>query len=1098
MYKNYSIPALMRRYVKPRLLFMKLTMILLLVGTLQVSAFSYGQKITLNRNNGKLTSVLRELQRQSGYYIFFNKSLIPADARVNVSIKDASIDEVLKDVLLKYDLDYKKLDKNIVLVRREKRAIEENEPKDEPTIQQRAVTGTIKNNVGEPLVGVTVSIKGTNTRTRTDESGDYTIDVEDSQTVILTSFMGYQDQEIVVGQRSVVNLIMEPQTDELDEVVVVGYGTVKKSDLTGSVSQVKTEELNAFPNASALQAIAGRAPGVHIRQSSGAPGPSMSVRVRGGNSIQGNNEPLYVVDGFPIAGSDPSIVNPADIQSVEILKDASATAIYGSRGANGVVIITTKKGKEGRTSVGFETSYSSQELIKKLDLMNAQEYARFYNQQAVNDNLDPYFTEEEISAFGEGFDWQDFVFQRAPVLTSSLNIAGGNQKTQFSIGGSFYGQDGIVKGSDYERYSLQSNINHKINDKLTVELNSTLSRLTTKRRDSGGGNRGNSMIASAISAPPILTPFNDDGSYRVLHTAYPFLATDLRNPINWINESKSEIKANLALINASLSYNITPDLTLKVAGGLENRDDRTDNYTSTFFFDSPGNASVSSTQQSSLLNENTLNYTKTFNQKHSLDAVAGLTYQNFVTTSVNGSGTDFLSDLYESHNLGAAGTPGIPGSAYIKSTLISFLGRVNYSYDDRFLATFSLRRDGSSRYSSGSQWGNFPSGAFAWRVSNEKFMQNLPVISEFKLRTSWGLTGSQAIDPYTTLNLLSAGKTIFENEYHNTVGPSTRLPNDLSWETTEQLDIGADIGFLNNKIILTADFYLKNTRDLLSDVRLPASMGYTSTIQNVGKVRNQGFEFGIDATPFAQNFTWDLQANISFNKNKVVSLYNQEDVLRDNIGMIIVSDATSILREGRPVGQFWGYIEDGYDDNGDIIFRDINGDGSISPADKTYIGDANPDFTYGFNSVMSYKNFEFSFFIQGTSGNDILNASSITNTMDYGFGLNMPKSVYENHWTPGRPDADYPRISRSTPVKLSSRFIEDGSYLRLKNISLGYNLPVQAMNWKKITQLQVYISGQNLLTATKYSWWDPETNFRLDHNSYPSAKSITFGIRVGL
>ncbi|NQD72189.1 TonB-dependent receptor [Sphingobacterium shayense] len=1076
---------------------MKLSVILLLVGTLQVSAFSYGQRITLHRTNGKLTTVLRELEKQSGYHIFFDKSLIPTNATVNISVKNALLDDILREMLIKHNLDYEKLDRNIVLVRRTLPKTAGNDARRESIIQEKIITGNIKNNVGEPLEGVTVSIKGTNTRTSTDGKGYYSIAVEDAQSIILISFVGYKDIQTTVGNRSVIDLAMEVKTDELDEVVVVGYGTVKKSDLTGSVSQVKAKELNAFPSANALQALAGRAPGVHIRQSSGAPGPSMSVRVRGGNSIQGSNEPLYVVDGFPIAGSNPTIVNPADIESVEILKDASATAIYGSRGANGVVLITTKKGKQGRTNVAFESSYTSQKLIRELDLMNAQEYARFYNEQAINDNLDPYFTEQEIEAFGQGFDWQDFVFQQAPVFTSSLNVSGGNEKTQFSLGGSFFGQDGIVKGSDYDRYSLQNNIKHKINDKVTVELNSTLSKLTTRRRDSQGGNRGNSMIAAAISAPPILTPFNEDGSYRVLHTAYPFLATDLRNPINWINESNSEIKANLALINASISYDITPDLTLKIAGGLESRDERTDNYTTTKFFDSPGNASVSTGQHSSLLNENTLNYTRTFNQKHSLAAVAGITYQNFTNTSVNASGSDFLSDIFGSHNLGAAGTPGVPGSAYIKSTLISFLGRVNYSYDDRFLATISLRRDGSSRYSSGSQWGNFPSGALAWRVSNEDFMKNLPIISELKLRTSWGLTGSQAIDPYTTLNLLSPGKTIFGNDYHNTVGPSTRLPNDLSWETTEQLDVGADIGVLNNRILFTADYYVKNTRDLLSDVRLPASMGYISTIQNVGKVQNKGFEFGVEAKPFTQAFTWDLQANISFNNNKVISLYNHEDVLRDNIGMIIISDATSILREGRPVGQFWGYIEDGYDNNGDIIFRDINGDGSISAADKTYIGDANPDFTYGLNSAMSYKNFEFSFFLQGTYGNDILNASSITNTMDYGFGLNMPKSVYENHWTANNPDADYPRISRSTPVKMSDRFIENGSYLRLKNISLAYNLPLSAMNVSKIQRLQVYVSGQNLFTATEYSWWDPETNFRLDHNSYPSAKSVTFGIRAG-
>ncbi len=1075
---------------------MKLSLILLLVVTLQVSAFSYGQKITLQKNNVTLSSVLQALQKQSGYHIFYDKSLLPSKALISVSVKDAAFEDVLRDLLTKHDLDYKKLERNIVLVRKEGRLTADTDDMNGYANQEKIIIGSVQNIEGQPLAGATVSIKGTNIRTSTDEQGNYSIKIHDTEAIILVSILGYKDQAVRVGSRSVVDMVLEVQPDELDEVVVVGYGTVKKSDLTGSVSQVKSKELNAFPNANALQALAGRAPGVHIRQSSGAPGPSMSVRVRGGNSIKGSNEPLYVIDGFPIAGNNPTIISPADIESIEILKDASATAIYGSRGANGVVIITTKKGKEGRTNVSFESSYSTQQLIRKLDLMDAQEYARFYNEQAVNDKLAPYFTEEDIQSFGEGFDWQDFVFQRAPMYTSSLSVSGGNEKTQFSIGGSSFGQNGIVKGSDYDRYSLQSNLKHQINKKFTVELNSVLSRLTTRRRDSGGGNRGNSMIAAAISAPPILTPFNDDGSYRILHTAYPFLATDLRNPINWINESKAETKANLALINASLSYQITPDLLLKIAGGLENRDDRSDNYTSTKFFDSPGNASVSTSQQSSLLNENTLNYRKVFQEKHSLSAVGGITYQNFVNTSLNASGTDFLSDLFETYNLGAAGTPGVPGSGYVKSTLISFLGRVNYSYDDRYLATVSFRRDGSSRYSSGSKWGNFPSGALAWRVSNEDFMKGVPIVSDLKLRTSWGLTGSQAIDPYTTLNLLSSGKTIFGNEYYNTVGPSTRLPNDLSWETTEQLDVGADIGIMNNRILLTADFYVKNTRDLLSDVRLPSSMGYTSTIQNVGKVQNKGVEFGIEFKPFTRTFTWDVQANISFNKNKVISLYNQEDVLRDNIGMIIVSDATSILREGRPVGQFWGYVEDGYDSKGDIIFRDINGDGKISSADKTYIGDANPDFTYGFNSQMSYKNFEFSFFIQGTYGNDILNASSITNTMDYGFGLNMPKNVYQTHWLPDRTNADYPRISRSTPVKMSSRFIEDGSYLRLKNISLAYNLPLTAMNLQKIQQLQVYVSGQNLFTATKYSWWDPETNFRLDHNTYPAAKSITFGIRA--
>lgn len=1095
MYKNYDILTPFCRRLKPRLFVMKLSLILMFVGTLQVSAFTFGQKITLSRKNVKLTTVLKDIQKLSGYNIFYDKSIIPANALVDLHVNDVHVEKALGGLLEKFHIGYKLVDKNIILMRKEDPSM--TITGNRIPAQEKVVKGNVTNRVGEPLAGVTVSEKGTANRTMSDEQGNYTLRIESDAAILLFSFVGYEDQEINAGSRTVVDVVLRDRTDELDEVVVVGYGTVRKADLTGSVAQVKAREVNAFPNASALQALSGRASGVHIRQSSGAPGPSISVRVRGGNSIQGSNEPLYVIDGFPIAGSNPSIVNTADIESIEILKDASATAIYGSRGANGVVIITTKKGKEGRTDVSFETSYSSQQLIRKLDLMNAREYAQFYNAQATNDNVAPYFTEEEISGFGEGFDWQDFVFRRAPMTTAALGIAGGNEKTQFSINGSFFGQNGIIKGSNYNRYSLQSSIDHKIDDKISVELNTVLSRLTTERRDNGGGNRGNSMIAAAISAPPTLTPYNEDGSYRILHTAYPFLATDLRNPINWINERTDETKANVALINAAVSYRITTDLLLKIAGGLENRDDRSDSYTSTLFFDSPGRATVSTVQEMSLLNENTLNYNKTFNDKHNIAAVMGITYQNFTNTFVSAGGTDFLSDIYGSYNLGAAGTPGVPGSGYIKSALISLLGRVNYSYDDRYLATVSFRRDGSSRYSPGSKWGNFPSAALAWRISNESFMDNITAISDLKLRTSWGLTGSQAIDPYTTLNLLSPGKTIFNDDYFNTVGPSTRLPNDLTWETTEQFDLGVDVGIMNNKILLTADYYVKNTRDLLSDVRLPASMGYTTTIRNVGKVQNKGVEFGVEARPFEGSFTWNINANIAFNRNKVISLYNHEDVLRDNIGMVIVSDATSILREGRPVGQFWGYIEDGYNENGDIIFRDVNEDGNITSADKTYIGDANPDFTYGFNSVMNYKNFEFSFFLQGTHGNDIFNASSITNTMDYGFGLNMPKTVYENHWTIDNTDADYPRISRSTPVRVSDRFIEDGSFLRLKNISLAYNLPLKAWNTTKLQRLQVYVSAQNLLTLTNYSWWDPEVNFRLDHNSYPSAKSVTFGIRAG-
>lgn len=1070
------------------LLVMKLTLVLLVAASLQFAhAKSFAQNISLDKKNITIEEALIEVQKQTGYNFFFPQEMMAKARPFNISVSNRPLRQVLdicfRDQPISYFIDRKTI---VVLA-----------PKidSQPEARQNAVTGKVSDSKGMPLPGVSVTLKGTNKVTLTNTEGMYSIAVPDQNGILVFSSIGFSVQEIQVNSRVTINVTLTERSAALEEVVVIGYGTTTRSDLTGSISQIKTKEINAFPNANVLQALAGRAPGVQIRQGSGAPGASSTVRIRGGNSILGGNEPLYVIDGFPINGN-PTHINNSDIESVEILKDASATAIYGSRGANGVVLITTRKGKAGLTAVNFETSYGTQRLIKKLDLMNAKEYAIFYNEQRTNSNLTPYFSQADIDGFGEGFDWQDFVFQQAPISNSALNVSGGNDKTQFSISGSIYGQNGIVKGSDYNRYSLSSSIDHQISNKFSVSFSSTLSRLITARKDSGGGNRGNTMISAAVSAPPTLTPFNDDGSYRVLSTAYPFIATDLRNPINFINEQNSSIKANVVLANAAIKYNITPGLMLKIAGGLENRDERTDVYTSTKFFNSLGSANVTAGQFTSLLNENTLNYNKTLNQ-HKLSAVLGFTYQDFLNTGVSAGGTGFLSDIFETNNLGAAANINVPGSSYIKSVLLSYLGRVNYNFDDRYLATVSLRRDGSSRYSEGSKWGYFPSGALAWRASNEAFLKDNPVISNLKLRTSWGLTGSQAIDPYRTLNTLYPGRTIFNDGFVNTFSPGTELAGDLKWETTEQLDVGVDLGIFNNRILLTADYYVKNTRDLLSTVTLPSSLGYTTTIQNVGQIKNSGFELSLETQPLKGPFSWNLNANIAFNKSKVIKLYRGEDLLRDNISLVVINDVTSILREGQPVGAFWGYLEDGYDANGAIIFRDTDNDGSITQNDKTYIGDPNPKFTYGLNSTMTYKNFELNLFFQGIQGNDIFNASSITNTLDYGFGLNMTQDVFDNRWTPQNTNAKYPRVSNNTAVRVSNRLIEDGSYLRLKNIMLAYTLPVEALKIGWAKSLQVYLSGQNLFTKTNYSWWDPETNFRLDYHSYPNAKSVNFGLRAG-
>lgn len=1048
------------------------------------------KRMELNFDNVPLKRILNEITSQTGYRFFYNVKEIDDGQKISLNIDGENVKEVLNELAVKANFDFK-INENQIVLTLKKTTFN--------TLVQQSVSGTVKDKEGTPLPGANIVEKGTINGVTADFDGNFSLDVGNDTATLVVSYIGFATKEVEINGQSTIEVVLEEAAAGLDEVVVIGYGKVKKSDLTGSVAQISSENVNAFPSTNVMQALQGRAAGVQVNQSTGAPGAGVSVRIRGSNSVQGDNEPLYVIDGFPYSGS-PTNLNNSDIESIEVLKDASATAIYGSRGANGVVMITTKQGKAGATKVDFETSYTVQKLRSKLDLLNGREYGIFANLQAQNDDIDPYFSQEEINSFGEGFDWQDFVFRDAPIQSNSLSVSGGNEKTKFSIGGSIFNQEGIIKGSDYDRYSLRINLNHDISNKVSINLTNSLSYLNTKRKDSGGGNRGNSLIGAAISAAPISSPYNDDGSYRVLANEYPFIAPDIINPIDYINEQSMETKANIVLSNIAVIYNPIPDLTVKISGGIENRDERTDSYTSLDFYNSNGRAGVSTNQSRSLLSENTINYDKTFNDKHRISALAGFTYQSFVNTSLSASGTGFLSDVFETSQLEASATPGIPNTGYSKSVLTSYLGRLNYSHNDKYLLTASIRSDGSSRYTEGNKWGNFPSAAIAWKANRENFIKNLNIFSDLKIRASWGLTGSQAISPYTTLNLLSSGVTVFDDGLFNTFAPGTRLPGDLKWETTEQFDIGLDLGFFDNRLLLNADYYTKNTTDLLNTVNLPSSTGFTSTIRNVGEVQNKGFEIGVTGKLFTGAFNWELSGNISANRNKVIKLYNGQDILGSYISVLVVQDNLSILREDRPIGQFWGFLEDGYDENGQIKIEDLNGDGSISSEDKTYIGDPNPDFIYGINSNMSYKGFDLSLFIQGSQGNDIFNVSAIPVTMDYGQGLNTLREVFLDNWSPDNVNSRYPLISRSTSAYASDRWVEDGSYVRLKNIELAYSIP---MNTSFIKKAQIYVSGQNIITLTDYSWWDPEVNSLggntpgIDYLSYPIAKSFTMGLRMG-
>jgi TonB-linked SusC/RagA family outer membrane protein len=968
--------------------------------------------------------------------------------------------------------------------------------------QNVAITGQITDAATkEALIGVSVVVKGKPTQgTVSNVDGRYSLNVPSGSTLIY-SFIGYKTHEETLSDRTAIDISLVEDTEMLDEIVVIGYGTVRKSDLTGSVSSVKAEALTSIPATNIMQAMVGRAPGVYVRQNNGEPGGTISVRIRGTNSIQGSNEPLYVVDGFLYNGN-PVMLNPNDIESMEILKDASATAIYGSRGANGVVLITTKQGKSGQTNIEIESSYSMQRVIKKLDMMNASEYASFMNQRLINDGGEAYFSNPE--SLGKGTNWQDEILHDAPLSNTSATISGGAEKTRFSISAGYYAQDGIVRKSEYNRLSLRSNIDHEINKYMSIQTSLLYSKIDRVLKNSGGSDRGTSMFSGMLAAPPTSKPYDENGELIVLNRLYPFISSTMRNPLIYINEENNKSVSDKLLLNAALTVKPVDGLSIKLSGGIDYNNYRSDNYRTSNFYHLTSAASIGTERIQSVLSENIISYSKKINDIHDLSVMTGFTYQDYKAVSASASGSVFISDAPETYALEAAANFGTPSSGYTDWAMLSYLSRVNYNLMNKYLLTASFRADGSSRYSKGNKWGFFPSVALAWRISEENFLKDNNLISDLKLRVGYGETGSTAISPYYTLNMLNSGKVVLNDELVTYYAPGTRLPGSLKWETTAQTNIGVDLGFYNNRYRLVIDYYIKNTRDLLNTVQLPASLGYTTTIQNVGEIRNKGLEIALDATIFDKYFYWNISPNISLNKNKVISLNEGEDIRGASYYNGIITDFINIIREGEPLGIFYGYKELGYDDTGKIVYEDIDG-GGLSYNDKIKTGNPHPDFIYSINSDLAYKNFEMNLFIQGSYGNDIYNFSSMAHTQDMGYGLNTIRGMLNNTWTPENPNAKYPRLSRTNSARISDRFVEDGSYLRLKNIQLAYNIPLDkwGINWMQ--HAQIYISGQNLLTLTKYSWFDPEINYAggsnsmnlgIDYYSYPVAKSVTLGIKL--
>lgn len=944
-----------------------------------------------------------------------------------------------------------------------------------------------------PLPGAAVLVKGTTNGQAVDNNGVCTISSVPDKAVLVISCLGYDDTEVIWNGKSDITVRMKSSSQLLDETVVVGYGTQRKKDLSGAIAQVKGDVINEYSTLSVANALQGRVAGVEISQLNGQPGAGMQVRIRGANSIKGSNDPLWIIDGFP---GDINMINTSDIESVEILKDASATAIYGSRGANGVVIVTTKRAKQGDLHVEYNGSAGVQTLTKTLEMLSGDEYMHYLNDKAAIQGNPAVFTPEQIAANQWSTNWQDEITRPALLTDHSVSVSGGNDKMQSIVGASWFRQDGIVKRSGYQRASINAKLNYNISKYVSANANIIYSYTVHDQMNSQGG--GTSAIVSSFKTSPLATPHYDDGTWNDF-VSQP--AGGL-NPVAYLYEVSNRWRSNRIVANAGITIRPVSGLSIQLTGNVRNGLSRKDYFKTKKYPNSVGEASISFGDTMDLSGNGIITYDKFFG-KHNLNVMGGVTYEQDITKSTStGTARGFLSDVVESFDLDAADTKGLPTSGYSDWKLLSFLGRLNYNYDNRYLLTVNFRADGSSRYSRGNKWGYFPSAAFAWRASQEDFLRNVDWLSELKFRVGYGVTGSTAISPYSTQNTLESVNVVFDKQTTVGYAPKDTYLGDLRWETTAQLNTGFDLSVFHDRLRITADYYHKRTYDLLNDVEMPRSSGYTTALRNIGSIRNSGVELQADARLIDRSVKWDLGVNFSLNRSKILKLADGKDIFGSKISNTIISDQLNVMREGERMYLFYGYVEDGYDDKGQLTYKDLDEDGSITTKDKRVIGDPNPDFLLNFNTSVSWKGFTLSAFFQGSFGGDLYSLTMATIAYDYANNGNVLKDVYYNHWTPDRTDAKYPNLISNLNLKLSDRFVYDATYLRLKNVELSYAIPCKGSFLKKA---KVYVSGQNLVTFTSYPLWNPDVNAKgggasltqgVDDSCYPIARTLTLGCRL--
>ena len=975
--------------------------------------------------------------------------------------------------------------------------------------QQIDIKGKVlEENTKATVIGATVKVKGQKVGTVTNANGDFNLNVKTLPTTLVVSVVGFKSQEIDVYEAEPTTIYLAEDQNRLSAVVVVGYGTQKRSDFTGSLSSIPAE-LKGLPVTSPDRLIQGAVSGAQVTQSSGQPGGGVSIRVRGGTSINAGNEPLYVIDGFPVYNSDASVdagvtsgasinplssINPADIESIDVLKDASATAIYGSRGANGVILVTTKSGKKGSSTVTYDAYYGIQRVARKIALLNAAEWGALKNDALKDAGKSPFYTQNQLDQLGEGTDWQAAAFRDAPIQSHTISLSSGTEKTRILLSGNYFKQDGIIINTGFERYSGKLNLDHEINKKFKIGayLNGSFTHADVAP---------SSTVPNILAMVPVVSVRDANGNF----TSNSSYGSTVANPIATLDEAINETNTIRFLLNSFGEYKIVEGLTAKVSLGTDIINNKQNKYTpSTLYESSPGgNASIGSLSTLNWLNENTLSYKKSFGSKHIVDILVGNTQQKSRTEAYIAGGSNFVSDAFTYNNIGSGTVLVNPSSSSSEWSLQSYLARLNYGFDERYLFTLTTRADGSSRFGKNNKWGTFPSAAFSWNVSNEKFLKSIKQISSLKFRLSAGLTGNQEIDPYKSLARLSNYQYSFANTLVNGFATSSFANPDLTWEKTAQYNLGFDLALFTNRIQLTSDIYYKKTSDLLLEVPVPYSSSLSSAFQNLGVVENKGIEVGLKTQNLTGKFEWTTNLIFSANRNKVLSL-GGADYFFVTDPASTTTLPTQIIKVGESVGSFYMYQTDGVDAaTGNQKYKDLNIDGKITQdADRAIVGSSQPKFLASITNTFRYKNFDLSVFLNSSYGNKIFNWTRAN--LELGTGYTGAVATLLNRWTATNTNTDMHKAIENPAVTISDRFVEDGSYIRLKNISLGYTFPKKLISKIKLKAARIYVSGSNLVTWTNYTGYDPEVNTNgqnsissgMDRGAYPTAKTVIGGVSI--